>query len=79
MGTLFIKINYFISVKGFGPGIMCPTVTQSVNKEMYETYYVCHLFSNLFKFVDNFTRGLGDVGSHLGFFQGFSLRFWVKI
>ena len=77
MGTLFIKINYFISVKGLGLGIV--SVTQRVNKEMYKTYYVCHLSSNLFKFGDNFICGLGDVGSHLGFFQGFSLWFWVKI
>ena len=29
---------------------------------MYKTYYVCHLSSNLFKLVDNFIRGLEDVG-----------------
>ena len=33
-----------------------------MNKEIDETYCVCHLFSNLFKFVDNFIRGLEDVG-----------------
>ena len=43
---------------------------------MYETFYECQLSSNLFKFVDNFAS---DAGSHVGFLQGFSVLFWVKI
>ena len=45
---------------------------------MYKTYYVCHLSSNLFIFGDNFIRGLGDVGSHLGFSKGLAYDFGSK-
>ena len=57
---------------------MCQTVTQRVDKEMYKTYYVCHVSSNLLNLEIILYVGLETLAVTLDFSKGLAYDFGSK-